>query len=143
MPAGMVHALHDIHRVLKPDGILLDFRPAIGNRPVEVDLPDVTLHVGEIDSTATIPDKRASHYAMGEVVADGWFKQEHEETFELVTDIDTVHDLREYGKSFHQSILPEAVIQQVESLTIDEAPDTFTIRVRRPMYIARYRKNDI
>lgn len=140
MYAGMVHALHDIHRVLKTGGTLVDLRPAIGNRTVEVDLPFVTLHAGEIDSSGNTPDKIAADNAMAQVVAEGWFIKEHEEIFELVTDIDTVPDLREYAKSFRRSVLPDAVIRTVESLTSDEEPDTFSIHVRREMQIARYRK---
>lgn len=140
MHAGMVHTLHEIHRVLKPDGDLLDLRPANANRHVDVDLPDVTLHVGEIDTSRTAPDHIASDEAIATCVADGLYTPLHEEIFELVTDLDTVDDLRTFGASLSSSVLPDAVIEQVHLLTTDEAPDSYTIRVRREMLIAHYRK---
>ena len=140
MPAGMVHTLHDIHRVLTPDGLLLDLRPSIKNRVVLVDLPSATLNVGEFDSSATTADKQAAHDAMAEAVADGLFVQKHLETFDMTIAFDTVDDLRAYADSLRRSILPEDVLTQVETLTTDEDPDTYAIRIRRPMHLALYQK---
>ncbi len=140
MYAGMVHALHEIHRVLKPNGTLIDLRPAIGNRAVEVDLSYAILHAGEVDSTRTIADKEMADNMIAQVTSDGFFTLDHEERFDTVTDLDTLADLIEYAKSFKNSVLPDGVVQQVESLTRDEEPDTYSIHIRRPMHIARYRK---
>ncbi len=139
MRAGMVHALREIHRVLKPKGTLIDLRPHIGNRPVEVLLSYATLRAGEIDSSANEPDKRAADNAMQQMIADGLFRLEYDEEFDYITDLDTVDDLRDYGQSMERSILPDAVVAQVEALTADESDD-FSIQVRRSMIIARYRR---
>ena len=139
MQAGMVHALKEIHRVLKSGGTLIDLRPHYGNRAIEVDLSSATLHAGEIDSSRTESDKHAADSAIQQVVQDGLFKLEHDEIFELQSHLDTVDDLREMRKSFRQSILPDEVITRVEALTADETDD-FSIRVRRNMLIARYRR---
>jgi hypothetical protein len=37
-PAGMVHALEEIHRLLKPEGCLIDIHPLIGEACIEVRL---------------------------------------------------------------------------------------------------------
>jgi|GEM_PF-941981 len=140
MPAGMVHTLQEIHRVLTSDGVLLDLRPAIGSRVVLVDLPYATLNVGEFDSSATTADKQAAHDAIAQVVAQGQFVQEHLETFDLTLAMDTVDDLRDYADSLRRSILPDDVLTQVETLTADEDPETYAIRIRRPMHLALYRK---
>jgi phosphoribosylformylglycinamidine (FGAM) synthase PurS component len=136
----MVHTLHEIHRVLKPDGTLLDLRPDYGNRSVAVTLPYADLFVGEIDSSMFDPDKLAADKALQQTIHDGLFVLEHQEAFDFVVDMDTVDDLREFAESFDQSILSDAVIEQVESLLADEDPDAVGIRVRRPMHVARYRK---
>ncbi len=140
MLEGMVHALHDIHRVLKPGGILLDLRPAIGDRIVEVDLVSATLYAGMIDASATTADKQAADNAIAQAVEDGWYALEHQEIFEMITDMDTADDLRDYGGSFRRSVLAEEIIETVESLTADEPEDSYTVRIRRNMHIARYRK---
>ena len=139
MHAGMVHALREIHRVLKPNGTLIDLRPHFGDRIVEVMLSVATVRAGEIDSSATETDKYEANTAIQKVVADGLFRLEHDEVFNYVADIDTVDDLREYGESLEESILPETVVAQVEALIADETDD-FSIQVRRPMMIARYHR---
>lgn len=139
MHEGMVHALREIHRVLKPNGTLIDLRPHFGNRPVEVVLSYATLRAGEVDTLPNAEDKHVANRAIKQAVTEGLFKFEHEEVFDHVTDMDTVDDLRDYNKSLKQSILPEATIAQVEQLTVDETDD-FIIQVHRSMIIARYRR---
>ena len=134
----MVHALQEIHRVLKVGGSLIDLRPAISNRTVEIELSYARLHVGEIDSVVTIPDHLAADRALQNQIAAGLFRAEYEENFELVTELDTLMDLLEYAASLRQSVLPEAVLQRVEAIIADETDD-FSIRTRREMVIARYR----
>ena len=139
MQTGMVHALKEIHRVLKPNGTLIDLRPNLGNRPIEVVLSNATLRAGEIDTSASAPDSHASNAAIKQVVADGLFKLEYDEEFEYIADLDTVADLHEYSKTLKQNILSEATVAQVEALISDETDD-FSIRIRRSMIIARYRR---
>ncbi len=134
----MVHALQEIHRVLKMGGSLIDLRPAISNRTVEIELSYARLHVGEIDSVVTIPDHLAADRALQDQIAKGLLRAEYQESFELVTELDTLADLLEYAASLRQSVLPEAVLQRVEAIIADETED-FSIRTRREMVIARYR----
>ena len=135
----MVHALQEIHRVLKVGGSLIDLRPAISNWTVEIELSYARLHVGEIDSVVTIPDHLAADRALQNQIADGLLRAEYEENFELVTELDTLADLLEYAASLRQSVMPEAVLQRVEAIIADETED-FSIRTRREMVIARYRR---
>ena len=135
----MVHALQEIHRVLKVGGSLIDLRPAISNRTVEIELSYARLHVGEIDSVVTIPDHLAADCALQNQIAEGLLRAEYEENFELVTELDTLADLLEYAASLRQSVMPEAVLQRVEAIIADETED-FSIRTRREMVIARYRR---
>jgi SAM-dependent methyltransferase len=139
MQAGMVHTLREIHRVLKPKGTMIDLRPNLGGRIVNVVLSSAILRAGEVDSSRFEPNKYSANHAIEQVVADRLFKLEYDEVFDLMTDLDTVDDLREFGESLHQDILADAVIEQVEKLTADETED-FSIRIRRPMMIARYRR---
>ena len=135
----MVHALQEIHRVLRPGGTLIDLRPAIQNRTVELELSYARLHIGEIDSSGTAADHRAADAALRSAVKRGLFRGEHDADFQLVTDLDSVEDLRGYAAALRQSALPEEVVSRLEWLTANEDGD-FIIRIRREMVIARYRK---
>ncbi len=135
----MVHALLEVERGLKSGGCLIDLRPAMRNRRVELELARARLYIGEIDSSPTFPDHVAADEALAAVVASGRFRLEHRAAFEYVSELDSAADLREYAASLRRSITPEAVLRRVEALTADEADD-FVIRIRREMVIARYRR---
>lgn len=139
MQAGMVHALREIHRILKRDGKLIDLRPHIDNRQLWVELASATLFAGEIDSSATINDQLAADNTLQQAVHNGLFALEYQTGFEIFTDLDTVDDLLDYRNSLRSSILPDDVVQQVINLTDDEIDD-YRIRIRRMLTIARYRK---
>lgn len=139
MQSGMVHALREIHRILKPNGKLIDLRPHIDNRQLWVELASATLFAGEIDSSATVNDHLVADRALQKVIDDGLLTLEHQTEFELFTDLDTVDDLLDYRNSLRSSILPDDVVQQVSNLTADETDD-YRIRIRRMLTIARYRK---
>lgn len=135
----MVRALSETRRVLKAGGRLIDLRPTVGNRKVELLLPDAKLFIGEIDSSSTFPDHVVADEAMRAAIADGLLDAEHIERFEVITDMDTVADLREFSRGLRQSVMPDAMPGQVEALTADESAD-YIIRTRREMLIARYRR---
>ena len=135
----MVHALKEIHRLLKTGGTLIDLRPHYKNRDVLLELPSATLSVGEIDSTATVSDQLAANDAIQQAVDLGFYTLEHQTDFTIYIDLDTADDLRNYGDSLRRSILPDEVLQRVIDLTADESND-YSIRIRRALTIARYRK---
>lgn len=139
MHEGMVHALRAIHRILKPNGTLIDLRPDIGNRSIWVELSYATLKAGEVDSSDTESDRLAADEAIQQAVADGLFTFEYDATFDIIADLDTVDDLRDYKTTLNRSILSETVIAEVEQLIVDE-DDDYSIRIPRPMIIASYRK---
>lgn len=95
----MVHALREIHRTLRPDGTLIDLRPAIQNRAIELELSYARLHIGEIDSSATAADHQAADAALRAAVKQGLFRGEHDADFQLIIDMDSVDDLREIGRA--------------------------------------------
>lgn len=135
----MVHALQETRRVLRSGGTLIDLRPAIQNRTIELELAYARLHIGEIDSSATAADHQAADAALRGAVKRGLFQSEHDADFQLVIDMDSVDDLRGYAAGLRRSVLSDEVISRLEWLTADESGD-FIIRIRRQMTIARYRK---
>ena len=137
----MVHALEETHRVLRAGGGLVDLRPAISNRTVELELAAARLHIGEIDSSATFADHRVADAALESFLRGGLLQVEHAAEFQLTTDLDTVEDLRAFAKTLRRSILGDELLQQIESLIADEGDD-YVIHSRRDMTIKRYRRTN-
>ncbi len=135
-----MHALSEARRVLRHGGALIDLRPAMSNRRVELELAGTRLHIGEIDYAYRFPDHIAANEALDAAIAAGRLRLEHRASLEYVTDIDTVADFREYEASLRQDAAPEGMIHQVEALTANESDHL--IRIRRELVIARYRKTE-
>ena len=135
----MVHALSEARRALRPGGRLIDLRPTMRNRRVELDLAGATLFLGEIDSSCTFSDHVAANASLDAALAAGDIRLEHKTAFAYVTDLDSLADLREFETGFRRSVMPESIYEQIRLLTADETED-FLIRVRREIMIARYRR---
>jgi|SRR6266498_3508767 hypothetical protein len=69
----MVHALREAHRVLKPDGLLLDLRPGPVHRRVGIEV------YGHYEQLAIMGEKldddRAANRAVAEVIQAGLFRR--------------------------------------------------------------------
>lgn len=135
----MVHALEETHRVLRAGGSLIDLRPTMRNRTVELELPNATLFIGEIDYSSTFSDHVAANEALEAARAAGAVQLEHETTFHIQMDLDTLADLRTFERNLRRSVVPKSVFEQIEMLTADE-PKSYLIQIRREMLIARYRR---
>ncbi len=132
----MVHALHEARRTLQEGGALIDLRPSARNRRVELDLGQARLFIGEIDSSRAASDYLAADQAAQALVAAGKLQAEHDERFEIITELDTVADLREFAAGLRRGVMPAAMPGRIEELA---AGVDYRIRLRREMLIARYR----
>ena len=93
----MVHALSEIHRVLAPDGILIDLRPLLDEWPLEVVTTSDRRKAGRaIDLAEPLSDDKAANQAVSEIEKRGWFVREREETFPFNYYWDTPKEMREY-----------------------------------------------
>ena len=135
----MVHALSEAWRALKPGGRLIDLRPTMRNRSVELALPSTTLFIGEIDSAITLPDHVAANAALEAALRAGEFQLEHQTTFHYLSDLDSLADLRDFQAGLRRSVMPESIFERIEALAADEGAN-YLIRIRREMQIARYCK---
>jgi SAM-dependent methyltransferase len=93
----MVHALEEVHRVLAPNGILLDIRPLADRWPVEVTARSEFQETGRVNDLAEqLNADAASNEAMGEAERRGWFKRDQEEFFPFFYTWDTPSEMEEY-----------------------------------------------
>lgn len=93
----MVHALSEIHRVLVPEGILIDMRPLADRWHVEVSSGRGFEETGRADD---LPDQlnadTASNEAMQEAETRGWFKRQKDEFFPFFYVWDTPSEMEEF-----------------------------------------------
>ena len=93
----MVHALGEIHRVLVPDGILIDLRPIADSWPIEVVSARETRETGHVtDLPLGLDDDKAANQAMANVESKGWFTHENETFFPLHYAWDTASEMEKW-----------------------------------------------
>jgi hypothetical protein len=96
-PASMVHALDEIHRVLTPEGTLIDLRPLADRWPVEVISSRGSKETGRVeDLVVQVDSDVAANEAMSEAETRGWFRREQEEFFPFFYSWDTPSEMEEY-----------------------------------------------
>ena len=144
----MVHALDEIRRTLKPNGILIDLRPVEANWSVEVNAstgnpPSGTTQVAGRLSAMPIglADDEAAFNSMREVESRRWFIKEKEEEFAFFYYWDTPSEMKEFMESEWENFekMDEDVYRAVKSLW-SQANAEAQVRVRVKMLITRWKK---
>ena len=92
----MVHALHEIWRVLATSGTLVDLRPLPSQCPIEIVTPGTIVQVGEVDASGTAADDDAADRAIGDVVGGGWFVPRRNTQFEFDFYWDSVEEMASF-----------------------------------------------
>ena len=93
----MVHALGEIHRVLVPDGILIDLRPIADNWTIEVFSARETHETGHVtDLPLGLEDDEAANQAMRDAESKGWFTREDKTFFPLHYIWDTASNMEKW-----------------------------------------------
>ena len=95
---GMVHALHEAHRVLKPNGVLIDLRPAAVHRQVGVGHSSQYRLLGVMREG--FDDDYAATRAVATVVRQGLFKADGRERFECNRTMDSLAEFRVWLDEF-------------------------------------------
>ncbi|MDE2820944.1 MAG: hypothetical protein OXI40_14525 [Chloroflexota bacterium] len=134
----MVYALEETRRVLREGGSIIDLRPASKHRSVELEIAGARLHIGEIDSSATFADRWAAEAALDILMKKGQIALMHEAEFPVITDLDSVEDLRAHAAAMRRNVMAEELPERIEALIAGEAQDIL-IHARREMVIRRYR----
>ena len=135
----MVHALHEIQRVLIPGGYLIDLRPFIEKPPLEIVSNDEIIPAGFVDTADGYLDDLAANEAMKQVEETGVFIREEAESFKLYQYWDSFTEFTTYMDEKSAMILPPETRALATELVKNRAPDA-RMRICRPMIIARYRK---
>lgn len=140
----MVHALNEIRRVLKPNGVLIDLRPVQGHWAVEVVSTQGVTAAGLLtDLPAGLADDEATFRAMHEVESRGWFIKEREKEFDFFYYWNTTSEMKEYVETQWESF------EKLEDDVFNAAQSAWTaanaegrVRIRVKMFIARWGKSN-
>lgn len=138
----MVHALDEIRRVIKPNGILIDLRPVEANWSVEV-FSSVGYQVaGRLsDLPIAVADDEAAYNALREVESRRWFIKEKEEEFAFYYYWDTPSEMKEFmedeWKDFEK--LEQSVYRAAQSLWASANADA-QVRVRVKLLITKWKQ---
>ncbi|MBE7436196.1 MAG: hypothetical protein HS100_19930 [Anaerolineales bacterium] len=139
---SMVHALNEIHRILKPRGILIDLRPVEDNWSVEVVSSTGHRVAGKLmDMPVGIADDNAAFKAMKEVEALGWFSKEKGDEFGFFYIWDTPSEMKSYIDEEWEDFekLDDDLYRKTSSLWASANADA-RVRVRVKMWIAAWKK---
>jgi SAM-dependent methyltransferase len=94
---GMVHALEEIHRLLKPAGVLIEIHPAVEARPFVEVWSDGRRAFREDDPVFDYEDDlRQAEAAVATVLDRGVFVLDDRRRFELRTHAASVKELRDH-----------------------------------------------
>jgi ubiquinone/menaquinone biosynthesis C-methylase UbiE len=82
---GMVHALEEIHRLLKPTSALIDIHPVAESSPIEIHQSGKIDLVGHLSVRQWCIDFQQADNALTEIAQRGLFAVEHEGVFDSLT----------------------------------------------------------
>jgi hypothetical protein len=139
---SMVHALDEIRRTLKPNGILIDLRPVESNWSVEVSSSMGYQLAGRLnDMPVGLADDEAAFKAMREVEARRWYIKEKEEEFAFFYYWDTPSEMKEFMETEWEDFekMEDDVFQKTKSLWTMANADA-RVRVRVKMQITKWEK---
>jgi hypothetical protein len=95
----MVHALREAHRVVTPNGVVIEMRPASVHRRVAVEQGRKSRHVGVMREN--FKRERAADRAVARVVRAGWFREAPTRNFPCTRIMDTLADYATWLDEFY------------------------------------------
>jgi hypothetical protein len=139
---SMVHALDEIRRTLKPNGILIDLRPVEANWSVEIVSSAGWQVSGRLsDLPAAVVDDEAAFNAMRAAESNGWYSKKEEKEFAFFYYWDTPSEMKEFMEDEWEDFekLEEDVYKKTSSLWASSNADA-RVRVRVNMLITKWEK---
>jgi hypothetical protein len=91
---SMVHALEEIHRLLKSTGVLIDIHPVAESTPLELHQAGRIDPVGSLSVRQWCIDYQQADDALAEIARRGLFVVERETVFDSLTYYTSVEEMR-------------------------------------------------
>jgi hypothetical protein len=110
----MVHALQDVHRLLCPDGILINVHAHPVPNLIEVHTTLTASKIGWLTEKTDFESERSAFNALVQVVADGQYVLEDERDFQYNIHAGDYAELKQYlSDCWESAILPERTSQRI------------------------------
>ena len=90
----MVHALEEIHRLLKSTGVLIDIHPVAESSPVEIHRDEKIALAGHLSVRQWCTDFQHADHALTEIIQRGLFAIERASVFDSLTHYDSAAEMR-------------------------------------------------
>ena len=135
----MVHALKQVHRILRPDGQLVDVHNLPVPHRIEVYSHGNATRAGWLLDRTDFENERFALNAITQVVSEGLFLLEDEQDFDFDIHTDNVPELQKWlADGWESAVIPERTIQRVESLLTGAVQSTrIVLRVQTRMITLR------
>ena len=134
---SMVHALEQIHFLLKPEGVLIDIHPIGEPPPIEVRLGADIHTVGWVREGDDYCEYVAATGALETAVSRNLYTWQKQGTFTYTVYADTILSLRDHlAETWTDAIIDEDVIRRTQDLMQILEPDKEVI-LREIIKIAR------
>ena len=122
-----MHALHNIHAALTPDGLLVDTQPLSPHPPVAADGAEL----GTLDMRDWLDTIRAVDDLISEVVDAGFYEMQHEARFAVTDAFDNGRECLETVSSWRETHVPSSLVSR---LGTTQAPVTVEQEVRLRLF---------
>ena len=121
---SMVHALEQVHFLLKPDGVLIDIHPIGEPPPIEVRIGEEIHTVGWVREADDYCEYVAATNALETAVSRNLYTWQKQGTFTYTVYTDTILDLCNHlAETWTDAIVDEDVIRRTQDLMQTPEPD--------------------
>ena len=136
----MVHALEQIHQLIKPDGQLIDIHHSTELAAIEIRLRDRIFSAGWLHETDDYVEYELADQALSAVVTSDLFQLEQNGIFSFVWYADTLEELRAYlAEEWKDAIIDDVTFTRAKDLLSSIERDKEVI-LRETINIARFRR---
>ena len=116
-PESMVHALHRIHTLLKPNGMLIDIHPLGEPPPITVELGETRHVVGWVREATDYQSYLQADAAVATVVKQQLFRRDEKRLFTFTTYADSMDALQQYlAESWSDAFIDDLVLLRANEL---------------------------
>ena len=127
-----------IHAALRPNGFLLDIRPAQQQPWLEVSRAEKCIRLGQIDDAYRMGTLAMADVTLETVIDAGLFEREEEITFPFIYHCGEVDALLAYMANHWSSATVDAIL--IERAREALRGDTGNLRILRTIHAARLRR---
>jgi hypothetical protein len=137
----MVHALSEIRRTLKPNGILIDLRPVLDRWQIEVASTRESRETGRMqDFPVGLADDEAANQSVAHAAQNGWFTREQEDFFSFTYSWDSPKEMEEWIEEEWEGFIGlDEETKQVTRSAWALADADARVQVKVKMLITRWR----